>query len=129
VDRCKKCNAVINPRWSECFVCGNSLNETVENTLGQQEIENIKNMNLNDFSKTSMAIKINSPHYGIFYFVSNKEALKKLKEQEGNSLVVYLPNELKHILKAGLETEQIEAIHKTKGLFPLSRVIGSKTIH
>lgn len=120
MDRCKNCNAVVNPKWVKCLACGLplNLNEQHEPTIIKDQIVN---KTLKEFSENNLAIKVYSEVLKKeISFVSNEEMKNQLKEGE---LVTYLPHELEHLVKLRATPEEINKIHMIKEIFPKSEIV------
>ena len=122
VNKCKQCNAVVNPKWQKCLVCGASL---LANTFQGDVIDpdQIASMPIEDFAKQNLAVKVHSAVLGQqIYFVSNIDIMNALKDE---GLAIYLPHELGYLIKRKATAEEIKRINSIKGVF----YNGLPTIH
>ena len=114
VNKCKQCNAVVNPKWQKCLVCGASL---LANTFQGDVIDpdQIASMPIEDFAKQNLAVKVHSAVLGQqIYFVSNTDIMNELKDE---GLAIYLPHELGYLIKLQATEEEIKKIHTIKEVF------------
>ena len=119
MNRCKNCNAVVNPKWDKCFACGLplKLNKSKEPTITKEQI--VK-MPLKEFNSNNLAIKVYSKVLGReIWFTSNEKMRDQLDE---GKLIAYLPQELEHLIRIKPEPEELKKIHLVKETFTESEV-------
>lgn len=114
MNKCKQCNAVVNPKWGKCFACHALLveNRPHENNTNH---DHITFMPLDKFGKSNMAIKVYSELLREEIWIVSNEEMKNKVADEG--LVVFLPHEIQHLTKIRAATDEIKKIHMVKKTF------------
>ena len=120
MNKCKQCDAVVNPKWKKCFVCGATLtvNKPEEVTITHKQIREIDS---EEFTNNKQAVKIYSNVLGgKLWVVSNENIKNKIA---GDGLTVYLPHEIKHFSKINATPNEIRKIHAIKAMFLGSNIV------
>ena len=120
MNRCKQCNAVVNPKWKKCLVCEELLgaNEPQEYALTHEQI---CSMTLVEFTKKNLAIKVYSEVLGeLVWMVSNEKLIHQVKD---DGSVTYLPSELEYLLNLKATPDDIKKIHAIKESFSGSKIV------
>jgi len=103
-----------NLKWKEKEVLSGP-SKGLQDASEEKRFGSILNMTLSEFEKANMAIRMRSELLKEDIYLASNEDMKEKLQSKG--LVVYLPSELRVIIRSGIKGNDLRKAHLAKRLF------------